>query len=84
MATGGGPSKPPPSPHPEIDNIVPHLEFEINVTDDSDGIILNNNAGGVYMSIPGDSGWYSRPCIFLISTRKYKNLIYLQIACKSL
>lgn len=46
MATGGGPSKPPPSPQPRIDNLIPHLEFEIGVKDDSDGINLQNNADG--------------------------------------
>ncbi|CAH1114888.1 unnamed protein product [Psylliodes chrysocephalus] len=46
MTTGGGSPPPLPPPQPEIDNLLPHLEFEINNKDDSDGIILNGNAEG--------------------------------------
>ncbi|KAK4885314.1 hypothetical protein RN001_001585 [Aquatica leii] len=55
MATGGGPPKPPASPQPEIDNLIPHLNYEINVEDDSDGINLKNNAQVIQEATPGPS-----------------------------
>lgn len=43
MATGGGPSKPlPPYSQPEVDALIPHLDYEVNIEDDSDGINLKN------------------------------------------
>lgn len=46
MATGGGPSKPlPPYSQPEVDALIPHLDYEVNIEDDSDGINLKNTEG---------------------------------------
>nr|CAI5858470.1 unnamed protein product [Callosobruchus analis] len=41
MATGGGPARPALAQNPSVDLLVPHIAFEIDVGDDSDGIQLN-------------------------------------------
>ncbi|KAK4882286.1 hypothetical protein RN001_005605 [Aquatica leii] len=36
ISTGGGPSKTPPRPQPEIDNLIPYINYEVNIDVDSD------------------------------------------------
>lgn len=50
MATGGGPPKPPPTPQPEVDDLIPHLEFEIQNKDDSDGIKITRKGDYIFIS----------------------------------
>nr|CAI5830765.1 unnamed protein product [Callosobruchus analis]CAI5852792.1 unnamed protein product [Callosobruchus analis]CAI5863367.1 unnamed protein product [Callosobruchus analis] len=45
MATGGGPARPALAQNPSVDLLVPHIAFEIDVGDDSDGIQLNTVQG---------------------------------------
>nr|CAI5854123.1 unnamed protein product [Callosobruchus analis] len=52
MATGGGPARPALAQNPSVDLLVPHIAFEIDVGDDSDGIQLNTVQGSSKKKYP--------------------------------